>query len=115
MNAAARALAEGSLVKADGGLWTLSSRTLGFILLLIVVLASALTVVYIKSLNRQLFIELQALQQTRDQLHVEWGQLLLEQNTWAAPARIQAVAQQQFNMVIPAAKDIAVITLASNQ
>jgi len=114
MNAAARALAEGSLVSTASRQFILSSQVLGMILLVIAVLASAVAVVYVKNLDRQLFIELQTLKQTHDNIGVEYGQLLLEQNTWAAPARVQVIAQRQLGMGIPATKDISVVTLTSH-
>ncbi len=113
MNAAARALAEGAFVHTSGRSFTFSIQTFGLVLLVIAVLASALSVVYVKDLDRQLFSELQGLTQTRDTLHVEYGQLLLEQNTLGAPARVQAVAQQQLKMAIPATKDILIATVAA--
>ncbi len=113
MNAAARALAEGTLGPTGARTLTVSSQMLGLILLVITVLASAVAVVYVKNLDRQLYGDLQTLKQARDSLHVEYGQLLLEQNTLAAPARIQAIAQQQLGMGIIATKDISVINLTS--
>jgi cell division protein FtsL len=110
MNAAARALAENGFVSGSGRVFTFSSQALGVVLLVIALLASALAVVYIKDLNRQLFADSENLQQTRDTLHVEYGQLLLEQNTLAAPARVQAIAEQQLEMVIPTTNNIMVAT-----
>lgn len=111
MNAASRALAQNPLITMNGRFSAISAQTWGAMLLLIAVLASALAIVYVKDLERKLFIELQGLQQTRDSLRTEWGQLLLEQNTWAAPVRVQALAQQQLGMIVPGAKDIVVATL----
>jgi cell division protein FtsL len=111
MNAAARALAQGSFVNVNPRALVLSRQMLGLVLLLIALLASAVSVVYVKALDRQLFSDLQILQQTRDDLRVTAGQLLLEQNTLAAPERVQAIAQQQLNMVVPAAKDVVAISL----
>jgi cell division protein FtsL len=116
MNAAARALAGGNLAPAGVRFRTItiSSQMLGLILLVVAVLASAVAVVYVKNLDRQLFGDLQSLKQTRSDLHMQNGQLLLEQNTLATPARVQAVAQQQLGMGIPATKDINVVTLTSH-
>lgn len=113
MNAAARALAEGSFASTGGRTFTFSSQTLGLILLVMAVLASAVSVVYVKNLNRELFGELQNLKQTQESLRVEHGQLLLEQNTLAAPARVQTIAAKQLNMIIPATKDILVATVTT--
>lgn len=114
MNAAARALAQGSLANGNSRSWTFSVHTCGLILLMLAVLASALTVIYVKDLQRGLFSELQGLEQTRDSLHVQASQLLLEQNTWAAPVRVQSMAQQQLGMVVPVTKDIVTIVRPSS-
>lgn len=113
MNAAARALAAGSWSGLSSISITISRQMIGVILLIISVLASALAVVYVEDLDRQLFSQLQTLKQQRDELHSQWGQLLLEQNTWAAPARVQAIAQQQLGMLLPAPKDVQLVTLGS--
>jgi len=111
MNAAARALAEGSFAPASNRSFFLSSQMLGAILLFIAVLASGLAVVYVKDLNRHLFGDLQSLQQAHDELQVELGQLSLEVNTWAASARVQNIAEQQLKMSLPMTKDVVLVTL----
>lgn len=108
MNAAARALAQSSLANNSARSWVFSAPTFGLILLMLAVLASALAVIYVKELERSLFNDLQNLEQARDVLRVQTSQLLLEQNTWAAPVRVQAMAQQ-LGMVVPVAKDIVTI------
>ncbi len=112
MNAAAKALAQGTFVSASQSTATLSSQMLGVILLIVAVLTSAFSVVYVKALDRNLFSQLQVVQEQHDDLNVKWGQLLLEENTWAAPARVQAIAQQQLGMVVPTSKEVAVIAVA---
>lgn len=72
-------------------------------------LVSALAVVYAVHRNRVLFVELQELQQARDALNVEWGQLQLEQSTWSTHGRIEQVAREKLNMVRPDNADIVVI------
>ncbi len=66
--------------------------------LALAVLMSALGVVYAKHYSRKLFVELTALQQTRDELNVEWGQLQLEQSTWATHGRIEKLARNKLKM-----------------
>ncbi len=63
-----------------------------------VVLSSALGVVYAKHQSRKLFVQLNELQQQRDAMNVEWGQLQLELSTWATNGRIEQVARQQLRM-----------------
>jgi cell division protein FtsL len=67
-------------------------------LLSVLVVSSALGVVYAKHQNRKLFVELNALMQTRDAMDIEWGQLQLEQSTWSTHARIETAARTQLNM-----------------
>ncbi len=66
--------------------------------LLLLVLLSALAVVYSKHQSRKLFVELNSLQKTRDAMEVEWGQLQLEQSTWATSGRIEKLARQRLQM-----------------
>ena len=63
-----------------------------------VVLGSALGVVYAKHQSRKLFVQLNELQQQRDAMNVEWGQLQLELSTWATNGRIEQVARQRLSM-----------------
>lgn len=113
MNAAARALTEGTFSTVSNRLLFLTRQSIGTVLLVIAVLASAVAVVYLQAQDRELFCEYQSLQQARDELKIEWGQLELEQNTWACPTRIQNVASQQLGMALPAPKDIVLVTTAA--
>ncbi len=67
----------------------------------VAVLASALSVVYVKDLNRRSVSDLQIAQHQRDELQTEWSQLLLEQSTWSTQALIQKVAQEKMGMEVP--------------
>lgn len=78
-------------------------------LLALAVFASALVVVYAKHENRRLFVELQGLQTTRDEMNVEWGQLQLEQSTLATHARIDAAARTQLEMIAPAPDTVVIV------
>lgn len=72
-------------------------------------LASALAVVAARHGNRTAFLELRELEALRDALEVEWGQLQLEQSAWATHGRIEQMAREQLNMVIPAEGDVVVV------
>ncbi len=50
----------------------------------IVCVMSAMALIYTKHESRKLFIELEQLTTERDELNIEWGQLQIEQSTWAA-------------------------------
>lgn len=79
-------------------------------LLAMAVLISALGVVYSKHHSRKLFEELQSLERVRDGLNVEWGQLQLEQSTWAMPNRIEKIARTRLGMDVPAPDQIVIVT-----
>lgn len=72
-------------------------------------LVTALGVVYVKHESRKLFVDLQQLQATRDALNVEWGQLQLEQSTWATPGRIENMAVSRLDMVVPGPEEVVTV------
>ncbi len=71
------------------------------VLLLVAVVLCALSVVTSQHKARKLFIELQKEKELAQQMEVEWGQLQLEQSTWATPARVEKIAAQQLQMQVP--------------
>ena len=73
------------------------------------VLASALGVVHGKQQARNRFNELQKLTTHRDDLDIEWGQLQLEQSTWATHGRVERVAHDELGMVTPSARDLRIV------
>jgi len=73
------------------------------------VLSSALGVVWARHESRVLFVELQRLNGTRDELNIEWGRLQLEQATWAEASRIERLARDELNMRTPAQDEVVVI------
>lgn len=56
-------------------------------------------------------MELEKKQKQARNLAVEWGQLKLEQSTWAMRARIEKIATTQLLMRVPEGSQIKVITL----
>jgi len=70
---------------------------------------TALAIVYTKHESRRLFVELEALTAERDRLNIEWGQLQIEQSTWATHARIEQVATGELALSRPEARDIYVV------
>ena len=75
----------------------------------IVCVMSAMAQVYTKHESRKLFIELEQLTTERDELNIEWGQLQIEQSTWATHARIEKVAADELALVRPKPTEIYVI------
>ena len=70
-------------------------------LLLVAVVLCALSVVTSQHKARKLFIELQKEKEFAQKMEVEWGQLQLEQSTWATPARVEEIAGRQLHMRMP--------------
>ena len=70
---------------------------------------SAIAIVYTKHESRKLFVELEQLTEERDELNIEWGQLQIEQSTWATHGRIEQVANDRLSLKRPASADIYVI------
>ena len=82
------------------------------LLLLAVLIACALGLVSSQHQARKLYVELQKEQELAQQLDVEWGQLQLEQSTWAMHARIEKIAAQTLRMRAPDARRIQVVAPA---
>jgi len=78
-------------------------------LLVLAVVLSALGVVYAKYQSRKLFITLQGLEATRDKMDIEWGQLQLEQSTWATHGRIEELARERLKMTTPAPGAVVIV------
>ena len=70
---------------------------------------SAIALVYTKHESRNLFIELEQLTNQRDALNIEWGQLQIEQSTWATHARIERVALDDLALKRPTSSEIYLI------
>ena len=71
------------------------------VLLLVAVVLCALSVVTSQHKARKLYIDLQNEKERAQQMDVEWGQLQLEQSTWATPSRVEKIAVQQLQMHLP--------------
>lgn len=69
--------------------------------LLAAVLISALAVVSTNHRARKLVTEFEREQERMRALEVEWGQLQLEQSTWATHARIEQIARDRLGMRPP--------------
>lgn len=80
------------------------------LILLSIVLISALAAVSSNHRARKLVIEYEREQERMRALEVEWGQLQLEQSTWATHARVEEVARQRLGMRVPDPARIVTIT-----
>ncbi len=79
------------------------------LLLLAVLVVCALALVSSQHKARKLYVELQKQQELAKQLDVEWGQLQLEQSTWAMHGRVEKIATQKLNMRVPQPARIQVV------
>jgi cell division protein FtsL len=79
------------------------------LILLLALTACALGLVTSQHQARKLFSELEREQERAKQLDVEWGQLQLEQSTWAMHARIDKIARERLRMSVPDAKRTQVV------
>lgn len=111
MNAAARVLVQENFI--SGGLRQLefSKSMLLSTSLIIAILVSALAVVYVKNLNRQLFSQVEFLEQQADRLTVKTDQLLLSESTWAQQSRVETIAKQRLHMALPKVGQYITISL----
>jgi len=81
--------------------------------LLALVVCSALGVVAAQHQARKLFSELEREQVRAQGLDVEWGQLQLEQSTWAAHGRVEKIARQRVGMRPPAPGEVLSVAAPS--
>ena len=79
------------------------------LVLLGILVACALLVVTSQHKARKLYVELQKEQELAKQIEVEWGQLQLEQSTWAMHARIEKIASGQLMMHVPPPSRVQVV------
>ena len=75
----------------------------------IVLLASALAVIYSKYFSRLIFIEIQKQERALDQYEVEWGQMQLEVTMLAEQNRVELVAREQLKLAMPLREKIIYI------
>jgi len=81
------------------------------LLLLAVLTACALALVTSQHQARKLFSQIEQEQERTRSFEVEYGQLQLEQSTWALHARVQKLAAQALGMRRPEAARIHVVSL----
>ncbi|HRP76513.1 MAG TPA: cell division protein FtsL [Rhodocyclaceae bacterium] len=77
--------------------------------LISIAVASALGVVASQHQARQIFSELEREQARARELEVEWGQLQLEQSTWAALARVELIARERLGLQEPQPGRIVIV------
>lgn len=101
MNAAAKVLNQGVLSR-NWVIAILFSRTkVSFLILLLSVIFSALSVIYVTNLTRNLIADKHKLVGEHEKLYLQWNQFLLEKTTLTTQARIEHIASAKLGMVLP--------------
>lgn len=109
MNAAAKAIHQSNLFSGQLSDMRLPKLLQCLFILLCSLLISALAIIYSINEYRSSFNQLQQLQHESQQLHLQYGQLLLEQASLATPARVEYLAVQKLQMHLPTEKDILLL------
>ncbi|WP_018983243.1 cell division protein FtsL [Salinimonas chungwhensis] len=81
------------------------------VLLYLMVIASAFAVILSSHHNRQQNIALETLMQERDELDVQWRNLVLEQRALTEHNRIEAMVEKQLDMHRPSAEEEVVVKI----
>jgi cell division protein FtsL len=79
------------------------------LVLLCLLVICALALVTSQHRARKLFTELEKEQETTKQIDVEWGQLQLEQSTWAMHSRVEKIAGGYLQMRVPPMERVRVV------
>jgi len=74
-----------------------------------ILIVCALGLVTSQHKARKLFVELQKQQEVAKQLEVEYGQLHLEQSTWAMHSRVERIAANTLRMRVPPAARVHLV------
>lgn len=86
-----------------------SSQSVLIFSLTVLVLFSAVGVVYAKYESRRLFVDLQQIRQQHDNEEMDWGRLQLELATVGALGRVQRLAEKKLHMAAPMPEQIVVV------
>ena len=82
------------------------------VMLACVLVACALALITAQHRARELFAQLTREQESAKQIDVEWGQLQLEQSTWAMHARVEKIASGYLQMRVPPPERVRLVPLA---
>ena len=75
------------------------TRPAGLLILVLAVITSSVSLVYARHQGRELFVELQALGNERDNMDIEWGRLQLQQSTLTTQGQVESAARDRLGMV----------------
>ena len=78
-----------------------SKETIALGVLLVVLLASALAVIYAKNYSRSLFIEIEQQERALEQYDMDWSRRQLELSRLAEQNRVESIAKDKLKLVMP--------------
>lgn len=81
------------------------------LLLVVAVMASAITIVYTSHVNRKYISQWDQMLQERDRLDIEWRNLLLEEQSQSEHSRITRIASKELEMSRPLPKEEVVVRI----
>lgn len=112
MNAAARDIHQSNFFHGQLADMRLSFSQGLQLTLLLLVLLSALSVIYVTNLYRITLGQFEAAEQQTHQLQLQRGQLLLEQASLARSSRVEQLAEDKLHMILPEDKRTFVLRLS---
>jgi cell division protein FtsL len=84
-------------------------------MLIFVCLASVIAVIWVRHENREVFVELQALYHHRDNLNIEWRNLLTERTSLTRHDQLENWAQTNVKMQAPEEQLVLLLEKHSQQ
>jgi cell division protein FtsL len=85
------------------------------LLLLSILIGCCLALVTSQHTARKLYVELEKERELNARLEIEYGQLQLEQGTWATHSRIEKIATRDLQLRVPAASRVQVLPVEAGQ
>jgi len=80
-------------------------------LIAIAVVVSALSLVYVRHQNRVKFVQLRDLETQRDELEIDWRELLIESRSVSKHHRVDRDARDLLGMRVPESTNIYVVDM----
>ena len=85
------------------------------LLLLALLIACGVSLVTSRHQARKLFVDLERARADARNFEIEYGQLQLEQSTWAMPARVEKIARTSLGMELPNAARVEIVPLGGGR
>ena len=84
------------------------------LMLVIAVIASAMALVSVRQYNRLSFYKLLKIERQRDDLSIEWRQMMAEYSTWRREHNVEHEVRGEHKMEPPTSQSIQTIHLAAS-